>query len=94
MARMNASLARLLLLIPLFALFACGFTAWRDQVMRDLMEGRIHASKTGSRGMRSQTFEFFYIAGGRNVGYGVYRSGILDIYNADGSRAGYGSTRR
>ena len=90
---MNPSLVKLFLLAPFFFLSACGFPAWRDQVMRDLMEGRIHPSETGGGSMTpSQTIEF-YDAGGKHVGYGVYRGGTLDIYNADGSRAGYGSTR-
>jgi len=94
MGAMKASLARLFLLTPLFFLSACGFPAWRDQVMRDLMEGRIHPSETGGGGgTPSQTIEF-YDAGGKHIGYGVYRGGTLDIYKADGTRAGYGSTKR
>jgi len=79
----------------LLLLSACGFPAWRDQVMRDLMEGRlkIDYSRVGSGGSPSQTIEF-YDAGGKHIGYGVYRGGTVDIYNADGSRAGYGSTKR
>ena len=85
---------RVLLLLVILSLVACTFPAWRDQVMRDLMEGRlkIDYSRVGSGGSPSQTIEF-YDAGGKHVGYGVYRGGTLDIYNADGSRAGYGSTR-
>jgi hypothetical protein len=64
--------------------------------MRDVVEGRWHANHdqipARSSGP-SQTIEF-YDAGGRHTGYGVIRGGSIDLYNVDGSRAGYGRTGR
>ena len=84
-----------ILIGTLSMLSVCGFPAWRDQVMRDLMEGRlkIDYSRVGSGGSPSQTIEF-YDAGGKHIGYGVIRGGTVDVYKANGSRAGYGSVTR
>lgn len=82
------------LLIPLLLLSACGWPAWRDQVMRDLMEGRIQvdSARIGTGVQPSQTIEF-YDRAGRHVGYGAMRGGSVDLYNVDGSRAGYGRAK-
>jgi hypothetical protein len=76
-------------------LSACGFPAWRDQLMRDVVEGRWHAipSQIPAGGQGSQTVEF-YGAGGRHVGYGVIQGGTVNFYNVDGSRAGTGRIGR
>jgi len=70
---------------------ACTFPAWRDQVMADLMAGRLVTdySRMGTGGSRSQTIEF-YDAGGRHVGYAVISGGTANFYAPDGSRVGYG----
>jgi hypothetical protein len=77
-------------------LTSCGFPAWRDQLMRDVVEGRWHANPdqipAGSGGP-SQTVEF-YDASGRHVGYRVIRGGSAEFFNAGGSRVGYGRVGR
>ncbi len=67
-------------------LSSCGFLAWRDQVMADLMAGRLQAdySRIGPSGTPSQTVQF-YDAGGRHVGYGVISGGTVNVYGPDGS---------
>jgi len=84
-----------LVVLTALPLSSCGFPAWRDQVMRDLMEGRlkIDYSRIGPSGAPSQTVEF-YDAGGQHVGYGVSQGGTVNFYNVDGSRAGYGRIGR
>lgn len=83
----------ILLLLPSAALLlsSCTFPSWRDQVLRDVTEGRWKAidAEIPPSAPSSRIIEF-YDAGGRHVGYGVFRGESADFYNADGSRAGYG----
>jgi len=76
---------------------ACTFPAWRDQVMRDLVEGRWHAIPDqvppGSGPVGSQTIEF-YDRAGQHTGYAVIRGGSIEFYNRDGGRAGCGRIGR
>ncbi len=84
--------AKVVILIgTLSMLSACGFPAWRDQLMRDVVEGRWHAdpSQIPAGGQGSQTVEF-YSPSGRHVGYGVISGGTVNVYGPDGSRVGYG----
>ena len=81
-------------LVTLF-LSACGFPAWRDQMYRDVMEGRLRVdpATVGPAGQPSQTIEF-YDASGRHTGYGKVQGGTVELFNADSSRAGFGKTGR
>ena len=74
---------------------ACGFAQWRDSLMRDVVEGRWHAtpSQIPAGGQGPQTVEFCD-RGGRHVGYGVIQGGTVNFYNVDGSRAGIGRIGR
>lgn len=89
------ALTAVCLLLGALSLSACGFPAWRDQLMRDVVEGRWHAipSQIPAGGQGSQTVEF-YDAGGRRVRYGVISGGAVNVYGPDGSRAGYGRAGR
>ena len=81
-------------LLTLF-LSACGFPAWRDQMMQDVMERRLRVdpATVGPAGQPSQTIEF-YDASGRHTGYGKVQGGTVELFNADSSRTGFGKTGR
>ena len=85
----------LALLLVAWFLAGCGFTDWRDQMYRDVMEGRfrVDPSQVGSGGQPSQTIEF-YDAAGRHTGYGKVQGGTVELFNADSSRAGFGKVGR
>lgn len=80
-----------LLAVNLFLLSACTFPAWRDQVMADLMAGRLKLdhSQVSPGGLPSSYLDF-YDRSGRRLGYGIVREGYVDVYGADGRRLGYG----
>ena len=78
--------------VLLVGLIACGFPAWRDQVLRELTEGRrshLNPAQVPPGSASSHTTEFFD-ASGRHLGYGVNRGGSVEFFNPDGSRAGFG----
>ena len=77
-------------------LSSCGFPAWRDQVLREVAEGRWQANsgQIGPGGPSSSQSIDFYGSDGRRLGYGRIQGGAVDVYNPDGSRAGYGNVRR
>ena len=84
----------LILIILCLPLLACGFPAWRDQVLREIAEQRwqVNPAQVGSAGMPSRSLDF-YGPDGRRLGYGRIQGGTIDDYNPDGSRAGSGSLR-
>lgn len=86
---------RLLALMILFCwLSGCGFPAWRDQVLRDVAEGRwrVDPARVPSGDASSQIVEL-YDVGVRYVGYGKVQGGSVEIFNPDGSRTGFGRGR-
>lgn len=83
-----------LLMVMLLLLSACAFPAWRDQAYQDLLAGRLHLDYSQvSPGGAPSSYLDFYDRGGRRLGYGVIRGESIDLYGADGSRAGYGRGR-
>jgi hypothetical protein len=83
-----------LILLTLW-LSGCGFPARRDQTLRDVAEARWHVdpAQVSPGRASSQTIEFFD-ASGRHTGYGILRGGTIERFNIDGSRAGFGRSRR
>ena len=81
-------------ILLLMSLTACGFPAWRDQVYRDVMAGRLQVdpAQVAPSGQPSQTIEFYDVSG-RHTDYGKVQGGTVDLFNADSSRAGFGKGR-
>ncbi len=83
----------LFMVFTLLLLSACGFPAWRDQLMRDVTGGRWHAipEQVPPGTARPSQFVDSYDSGGRYVGYGVVSGDTVNLYRPDGSRVGYGT---
>lgn len=88
--------AKVVILIgTLSILSACTFPAWRDQVLREVAEGRFvfDAARVGA-GPKPRTPIEVFGRDGRRLGYGWVQGGTVELFNADGSRAGYGTVGR
>ena len=87
----NGAIGFVSLLLIGVVVSACGFPAWRDQVLRDVAEGRsrVDPSNVGIRSEPVRTIELFNPDGTR-AGYGKLQSGRIELFNADSNRAGFG----
>lgn len=79
-------------MVVFFGLTAC-FPEWRDQMLRDMAENRVHRSFIDLSGISSnslsQTVEF-YDPSGSHIGYGKTQGGSIEFFNNESNRTGFG----
>lgn len=87
----NGAIGFVSLLLIGVVVSACGFPTWRDQVLRDMAEGRsrVDPSNVGTRSEPVRTIELFN-PDGTQAGYGKLQGGRIELFNADSSRVGFG----